>query len=52
MADPARSEKGKKKLRKFSVNEGSRKLLLRLRVIGEISEVATERSKTLLDLLR
>ncbi len=52
MADPARPEKGKKKLRKFPVKEGSRKLLLRLRVNGEISEVATEGSKTLLEVLR
>ncbi len=52
MANPARSEKGKKKLRTVSVNEGSKRLLLRLRINGEISEVATEGTKTLLEVLR
>jgi carbon-monoxide dehydrogenase small subunit len=52
MANPARPEKGKKKVRLFSVKEGSKRLLLRLRVNGEISEVATEGTKTLLEVLR
>lgn len=52
MANPARPEKGKKKVRSFSVKEGSKRLLLRLRVNGEISEVATEGTKTLLEVLR
>lgn len=52
MASPTGSETGKMKRRSFYMQDGSRKVLLRLRVNGEISEVATEGTKTLLEVLR
>jgi carbon-monoxide dehydrogenase small subunit len=52
MAKSDKSERGKRRLRSYSVKEGSKKLLLRLRVNGEVSEVATEGTKTLLEVLR
>lgn len=52
MASPTVSETGKMKRRSFYMQDGSRKALLRLRVNGEISEVATEGTKTLLEVLR
>ena len=52
MASPTSSETGKMKRRSFYMQDASRKALLRLRVNGEISEVATEGTKTLLEVLR
>ena len=52
MASPSSSETGKMKRRSFYMQDASRKALLRLRVNGEISEVATEGTKTLLEVLR
>lgn len=48
---PVRLEKAMKKHRAF-VGDGSRKQLLRLKVNGEIKEVASEMNKTLLEVLR
>jgi len=48
---PVRSEKAMKRHRAF-VGDNSRKQLLRLKVNGEIKEVASETNKTLLEVLR
>ena len=52
MAIVDRSSKEKSRRKSFVFEEGTGKIMLRLRVNGEIREVATEGSKTLLEVLR
>jgi len=52
MAIVDRSSKEKSRRKSFVFEEGGGKIMLRLRVNGEIREVATEGSTTLLEVLR
>lgn len=52
MAIVERSSKKKSRRKSFTFHEGAGKIMLRLRVNGEGREVATETSKTLLEVLR